>query len=203
MSIIQEALKKAQGDLKGSSIRRSTAPERISADSVETAPAKSEAPIRVSQSAKKAALSRQDPKAVAILILILIATAYLAASQLFGHKKDADKLVVPAQAAPFGRPSTQDSSYKAFGITDAKAAKSENLSSIQSIVFQQHEEKAVPAYPDYVLNGIMYIEGAPRAIVNNSMVEIGDNVNGAQVLKIEKRRVVLQHNDAEITLNLK
>jgi hypothetical protein len=49
----------------------------------------------------------------------------------------------------------------------------------------------------------MSLEGEPRAIINNAMVELGDEVDGARVVKIEKRSVLLRKGETEITLNLK
>jgi hypothetical protein len=57
--------------------------------------------------------------------------------------------------------------------------------------------------PNLALNGIMYIEESPRAIINNSIVEAGDSISGARVVRIERKSVTLVYNDVEITLNLK
>jgi hypothetical protein len=70
------------------------------------------------------------------------------------------------------------------------------------VLFKQPEEKK-PASPEFVLNGIMYLEGSPRAIVNDVMVEPGDTVNGAKVVKIDRQDVVLLYNGSEIVLKLK
>jgi len=56
--------------------------------------------------------------------------------------------------------------------------------------------------PRFLINCIMYLDESPRAIINNAMVEVGDAVDGATVVKIEKRRVLLLHNEEEIALGL-
>lgn len=57
--------------------------------------------------------------------------------------------------------------------------------------------------PELVLNGIMYLEAGPRAIINDTMVEEGDEVSGAKVVRINRRNVVLAFNNTEINIDLK
>lgn len=57
--------------------------------------------------------------------------------------------------------------------------------------------------PNLVLNGIMYLAERPQAIINNSVVGVGDTVSGAKVLSIDKASVLLSFNDMAITLTLK
>lgn len=52
------------------------------------------------------------------------------------------------------------------------------------------------------LNGIMYLVERPQAIINDSVVEVGDIVDGAKVTRINNSSVLLNYNDAEITLTL-
>lgn len=56
--------------------------------------------------------------------------------------------------------------------------------------------------PKFQLNGIMYIESGPKAIVNGSLVKEGDLISGAVVKKIGKQEVVLSYEDVEILLNM-
>lgn len=184
MSIIQEALKKADQHIKdhGKAVQPAE-PTRSQA----VAPAPSE------QTSQSSPAARRDPKAVVILLVVLIATALLAASHLFPRKN------IPAKSSDGGL-----------------ASKSEELPALPSAIFQQpkssaaagaspaqEQEEKKPAPPEFVLNGIMYLEGNPRAIINDVMVEAGDIVGGARVVKIEKKSVLLQHNGAEISLDLK
>lgn len=176
MSIIQEALKKAERQIKD---------PKKSAPSVQaTSPSSpGQSFIKVSKPA-----ASSDPKAVAILIVILIATAVFAASQLFPKKN------IPARSS-----------------VAAVTAKSEELPALPSVIFQQVSPESQPqqpeekkaSSPEFVLNGIMYLEGNPRAIINDVMVEAGDMVGGARVVKIEKKSVLLQYNDVEMSLDLK
>jgi hypothetical protein len=175
MSIIQEALKKAERHIKD---------PKKAAPSAEALP-----PVSSDQSSVKAPrpAAGSDPKAVAILIVILIATAVFAASQLFPKKN------IPAKSS--------------VATTPAVPAKIEEPLALPSVIFQQAaaqqpEEKKLSS-PEFVLNGIMYLEGSPRAIINDVMVEVGDTVGGASVVKIEKKNVLLQYNDADIVLDLK
>ena len=57
--------------------------------------------------------------------------------------------------------------------------------------------------PDLELNGIMYLQDRPRAIINGNMVEVGESVSGAKVDAINRNSVLLNYNDLEITLKLK
>jgi hypothetical protein len=56
--------------------------------------------------------------------------------------------------------------------------------------------------PKYQLNGIMYIESGPKAIVNGSVVKEGDLINGATVKKIARQEVLLSYEDVDILLNM-
>lgn len=185
MSIIQEALKKAERQIKDPK----QAPPAPSADSSSRvkAPEALSGPVR----ATKTPAAGHDPKAVAILLVILLVTAVVAASQLFPRKN------IPA------RPSVAEEPGKPAAV----AAKSEALPALPSVIFQQPQpqqpEERKAAAPEFVLNGIMYLEGSPRAIINDSMVEVGDTVSGASVVKIDKKNVRLEYNGAEISLDLK
>jgi hypothetical protein len=57
--------------------------------------------------------------------------------------------------------------------------------------------------PDLELNGIMYLQDRPRAIINGNMVEAGESVSGARINTITRDSVLLNYNDLEITLKLK
>jgi HD-like signal output (HDOD) protein len=56
------------------------------------------------------------------------------------------------------------------------------------------------AGPEFRLNGIIYNEARPIAIVNGLTVRVGDEVNGATVLSIERDRVTLWSNAQSKTL---
>jgi hypothetical protein len=58
-------------------------------------------------------------------------------------------------------------------------------------------------YPQFALNGIMYLNDRPQAIINGFTLEEGDTISGATVVRIEKNSVILHMNDVEIMLTLK
>lgn len=62
---------------------------------------------------------------------------------------------------------------------------------------------ALARAPDFVLNGIMYLQERPRAIINGNVIGLGESVSGARIDAINKDNVVLNYNGAEITLRLK
>lgn len=69
--------------------------------------------------------------------------------------------------------------------------------------------KAVqPSAPSsLVLNGIMYIKGNPKAIINGTVVTEGDVIGGATVTSITQNNVMLKYNNndnkVEMALKLK
>jgi len=54
-----------------------------------------------------------------------------------------------------------------------------------------------------VLNGILWDSVMPRAIVNNTIVEKGDTVEGLTVRKITREAVILNDNDSDFELRLR
>lgn len=56
---------------------------------------------------------------------------------------------------------------------------------------------------DFILSGIMHLEGGPKAIINNSTVVEGDDVDGAVVTKITNNSVTLKRKNSELTVYLK
>lgn len=53
-------------------------------------------------------------------------------------------------------------------------------------------QKAPARHPTWVLNGILYDEVKPSAIINKKIVSVGDSVEAAKILEITKSKVVLQ-----------
>jgi len=194
MSIIQEALKKAGGGMKGAQPELPSVAQGLAEEAHQPSGPKT----RQSDVTKKAPGARHDPKAVAMLLLLLAVTVFLTAGELFNKKGAAVKPPAPAVVTPTAQKlpdltAVQEASYRPV---------------LPSIVFQKQEEKGkekekLPPAPEFTLNGIMYLEEGPRAIVNDAMVELGDTVNGATVVKIDRRSVMLRRDDGEVTLNLK
>ncbi len=52
------------------------------------------------------------------------------------------------------------------------------------------------------LSGIIHNNLSPVAIINKKTVEIGDNIDGAKVLQIEKKVVIIDYNGSKITLRV-
>jgi len=55
---------------------------------------------------------------------------------------------------------------------------------------------------NWILTGIVYNSSAPLAFINKKTVGIGDTIDGAKVVKIEKKQVSLQHDGRTITLKV-
>ncbi len=53
-----------------------------------------------------------------------------------------------------------------------------------------------------ILKGILYSKGSPMAIINDEIVERGENIGDYLVLEIEEKRVILEKDDQEVILKL-
>lgn len=84
--------------------------------------------------------------------------------------------------------------YKPVSSADA-----ETTSSVQK---PGAVKKKSPSFPGFILSGVMQLVDGPRAIINDVVVGVGDVVNGAKVLKIDKNGVVLKKRDSEINLGM-
>lgn len=56
--------------------------------------------------------------------------------------------------------------------------------------------------PLWVCRGILYSDQIPMAYVNNRLVKVGDQVDEARVVSIEKHQVVLDYRGARINLTV-
>ena len=104
------------------------------------------------------------------------------------QNRDEKTAILPAPAIA----ARQDTIYRTVGDESSKYKDSVEPNSVV---------RAEP--PDLALNGIMYLETGPRAIINNKIVQEGDMVGGATVVLINKNSAILKYNDVEITLSLK
>lgn len=175
MSIIQEALKKAQVDLKR------TGQEDASSDTLRSASAAT--PPLAEKRASTARIT-SIKVVVSVFVTALLLLFSIAAAFVLIHKKTDS--VKTDEAA--GRTPAQDISYAPIRKHDADQGKPASI--------------AVKA-PELNLSGIMYSEESPRAIINDRIVGPDDLVSGAKIKKINPRNVVLEFEDTEITLNLK
>lgn len=56
---------------------------------------------------------------------------------------------------------------------------------------------------EWILNGILYDQKAPTAVINKKIVNIGDKINGAKIIDITKTKVVLtKENSDTFTLQI-
>ena len=56
--------------------------------------------------------------------------------------------------------------------------------------------------PKWMLNGILFDESDPGAIIDGKMVRIGSEIKGARVLRIERKKVTLEINGSQVYLTL-
>jgi hypothetical protein len=166
MSIIQEALKKAQTKYIKEVVKTASAQENGVAPLLPQNPTHAAIPFA--------------KLAPGVILLILIIG--------FGLNSFLSKGPIEARK----NMSRQDVSYKP-AVKDAafpiKSAISSGAAFIQA--------------PNLELNGIMYLQERPRAIINGDMLEAGEFISGARVNAITKDSVLLNYNDTEITLKLK
>jgi type II secretory pathway component PulC len=174
MSIIQEALKKAQGYIEAKKDSQLPQKERETGYSI-----------------KHAKRAKIILSLVSIVLLILVVGQMLfvrktttdfkgsiASRQEVTYKKlDAAMDIKPAAVSPVEGPSSAAKPIEYFTLK--------------------------PNPPELILNGIMYLPECPQAIINNVVVTVGDIIKGAVVRKINKNNVVLDYNNVEITLDLK
>jgi len=57
--------------------------------------------------------------------------------------------------------------------------------------------------PQFRLNGIVWSEDQPLAIVNDTIVGVGDTIQGAQVVEIKRREVILKYEGKVLSLKFK
>ena len=183
MSIIQEALKKGQSVFEDG--RSSGAHDVNEKETVR--PVSEISPGNIGSPKRPVFLTGAGSKFAAIFLLAFVALLAVAVKQLFRHERP----TLPERAALH-----QDVTYKP--ISDIP----QNTEERQPLPSRPIPRMSAPM-PNLVLNGIMYLEDGPRAIINNSIVGVGDSVSSASVARITRSSVVLESDSAEITLNLK
>jgi type II secretory pathway component PulC len=185
MSIIQDALKKAQSCPPPAAVR----PKIGQVKEVSGL----RPPFRqAAQSTKKPPAPNMRPLLTAALLIILAASIFFVVH--FLSKKDAkpDKASAVSPQDKASAAYSQQVSYKPL-VKDAvngssAAASAETL------------KAATP--PDLVLNGIMYLDKGPRALINNFIFGPGESVSGAKIKEINRQSVILEYENTEITLKL-
>ncbi len=192
MSIIQEALKKAQSDHV-----KADEPAAPKNEDVALAPTFTKRAPHI----EVALQSRAKSIPLALLIMLAFAAVVFTANHFFvlqtgvGLQNGSDVVgkAVPAyrqEVAYKGPEKKSDTLGAGTGLGDV--VKSLPISNIKS-----------DDTPLFLLNGIMYLETGPKAIIDGSVVEEGDVIRGATVKAINKNNVILDYKDREISLNLK
>lgn len=175
MSIIQEALRKAQG-----SYVENNEPERGKEEktkgSFDKSPAYTKPDIKAFDkiNTKK---SNRLPVLVGILLFLFMVYGFMLSAKYSGSNTQA--------AAPSAVKQTNKLLPSSF-----PAPKMD-----QPDLFTSRT-------PNFSLNGIMYVENRPQAIINGYILEEGDSINGATVLVIEKDCVLLEINSSNVRLEL-
>lgn len=57
--------------------------------------------------------------------------------------------------------------------------------------------------PSFELSGIVFGAGQVYAIINDKILEVGDKIGQAKIVRIEKDKVILSSNNQQITLTLR
>jgi type II secretory pathway component PulC len=186
MSIIQEALRKAQG--------------RQGESKVPVSPTESSPPAMAPQKDGEAVnptasiLAVRNVKISLAIIVAVLAIIVIRQMLSTGDDHGGSRKTAPSRQEVVYKPASPKEDAKPADSVMEKAASS----------FPKPESFGLkPVAPDLVLNGIMYLPDKPQAIINDSVVTEGDTVSGATVRKIERNRVVLDYDKLEITLNLK
>jgi hypothetical protein len=189
MSIIQEALKKAQAD-----IETKKEAGRLSEQIPVKAPQpETPAPAGVAGHAEPA--RKTAPQAWAYIMLAVVLIAAFATIKFPRKETLAEK--------PAALPAAVQDAEKTVTTPAAVIGPTQNE---PATVFKDMIPASLKPKPDtahLVLNGIMYLEDGSRAIINNAIVAEGETVEGFVVDKINKKSVVLRSGDTQTTLNLK
>ena len=188
MSIIQEALKKAQQKITSSTpIAKEPKNENIvntiytSQPSYDYTP-----PVPV---AKDKPVNRTATFLIVAVLLVGVVIIYM----MHKHAMKAGPAIDASRQVVTYKPK-QEKPASTLPAPEKAAAPAPIASLIRGISASQ---------PSLILNGIMYLTDNPKAIINNCIVSEGETVDGATVVKINKNNVVLNFNDTEITLKLK
>lgn len=179
MSVIQDALRKAQGEYVEKKIPRI----------IKEAAPRPKIEVRTLRETKKTTSLRLPVLTVILIGLLLIYGLKLSLQYSTIPEKNtkvSDK--VEATALRHGNTATSPSAAKREDSFNPPKIGPANL--------------ITPRPSNFVLNGIMYVENKPQAIINGYVLEEGDKINGAVVLIIEKDCVLLDFNDANIKLEL-
>lgn len=200
MSIIQEALKKVQKDVEKRDVGQAQAPKEQVSYSAETVTTASE----VTRAADKVPAQTYAPYVILAVIGLTALAFYVIVNGKVTTKPA--KVAEPGKAEQ-SAPLLPAKPGQPAAITQAVASPKEKIEfapiglikDVASIPFGGRPEK----YRGLELNGVMYLDEGPRAIINNAIVGEGDQVDGALVKKINRKNVVLSSGGSDFTLDLK
>lgn len=173
MSIIQEALKKAQGEYFEKKTPKVNE-ERVNEEEVVNSKVGIQAPQRI-----KRPTTMRLPALVSILTILLVIYGFKLSLQ---YSRPHEKEI----GAP--SPASAPASKTAHSFIPSKIGPTSFIPMHLS---------------NFVLSGVMYVENKPQAIINGHVLEEGDKISGATVLVIEKDFVLLDVNDANVRLEMK
>jgi hypothetical protein len=199
MSIIQEALKKAQNKQAEKKADNYSEPPKV------------EQPVIIQKKAvttiKK--VQKAKPFLPKMIFFVLLAVAVVVAGIVFFMPRQSVNDTPTAVITPVtseNAPSrqevvrkSQDNSPEPANSSVADAVNAESAAAPKMAPSSPSAETP----PSFILNGIMYLEKGPKAIIDGSTVIEGDVIKGATVVKINPNSVILNFNDLEIRLNLK
>ncbi|MFA6078483.1 MAG: hypothetical protein WC779_01920, partial [Candidatus Omnitrophota bacterium] len=190
-----EALKKAQSD-------HVKAEEPAASPKIEQTPSPSPAPIfaRKPLNVSTAARSRLKSVPLALLIMAAFAAVVFTANHFFMSRGISDSKAAGTIVTDRTRESRQEVAPKA---ADNKVSGPETPTLGDIAKTLPIARIGVSDAPSFVLNGIMYLEAGPKAIIDGNVVEEGDVIKGAIVKTINKNSVILNYKNLEISLNLK
>lgn len=184
MSIISEALKKAQR-------ARTVTPGPSSTDAISDPPGETLTKGHPGFLSKSSFLRYPLIAAAAAVVMI----TFLVIPRFFEAPPAAS--AVQKNASVQGR--------GGYSISDRVQKTSPAQTETYKSVFPAYRQTPVASYDDTdpVLNGIMYLPTAPRAVINGRTVKEGDVVDGHTVTQILPDRVKLSSENGESELELR
>jgi len=201
MSIIQEALKKAQNYKSADEVPTTGKTEK--SENGQTPPIGDK--IASGKTAEAASNPRSISFALFFFVMIVILITFSVKSFLTGVHKSTGHSSINSQSGQQAaeKEMQKDETPPANIVSSAAADKSaDSLNSSllgHSITLLDDRPKSGSRY---LLNGIMYLEGGSKAIINNTIVREGDTIDGAAVRKIGKNDVILEVDGSEVTLRV-
>lgn len=189
MSIIQEALKRAQYNYVG---RKSLPQARKESGQEPAIPVPAEV-LDVRIITKKIAVAVFVIALLALAVSFGIRTLFSKIVTMDKERRSKDSIVAAQKTEP-------DKTVPPSPSSGAVERATENPLALA--LFGKTNQS-----PNLVLNGIMYTEEKPKAIINGTVVREGDVISGASVASITENSVLLKYNNnsnqVEVTLKLK